>query len=114
METIDLNALAAQHLVAARAASNGRSSAKLIGDHTKLLRKNLIALAAGSSLQDHESPGEATLLVLEGSIEFHAGDESVTLSAGHMLVIPPERHGLTAITDAAVVLSVAKVAGEPA
>ena len=108
MEFLDLNALAAEHLAAAHFASNGRSSAKLIGDHTKLLRKNLIALTAGSSLQDHESPGEATLMVLVGTIEFHAGGESVTLSAGQMLVIPPERHGLTAITDAAVVLSVAK------
>ena len=108
MEIIDLNAVAAEHLGAARAASNGRSSTKLIGDHTRLLRKNLIALAAGASLQDHESPGEATLLVLQGQIEFHAAGESITLDAGHMIEIPPERHGLTAITDAAVVLSVAK------
>ncbi len=108
MESLDLNALAAEHLVAARAATNGRSSAKLIGDHTKLLRKNLIALAAGASLQDHESPGEATLLVLQGQIEFHSGDESITLDAGHLIAIPPQRHGLTAITDAVVVLSVAK------
>jgi len=108
MEPIDLNALAAEHLAAARLASNGRSSAKLIGDHTRLLRKNLIALAEGAALQDHESPGEATLMVLQGRIEFRAGGESVTLDAGQMLVIPPERHGLTALSDAVVVLSVAK------
>ncbi len=109
MEPLDLNELAAQHLAAARVASNGRSSAKLIGDHTKLLRKNLIALAAGSSLQDHESPGEATLFVLQGQVEFHADGESVTLDAGHLIEIPPTRHGLTALTDVVVVLSVAKV-----
>jgi len=108
MEPIDLNALAAEHLAAARVATNGRSSAKVTGDHTKLLRKNLIALAEGAALQDHESPGEATLMVLQGRIEFHAGDESLTLSAGQMLVIPPERHGLTALSDAVVILSVAK------
>lgn len=108
MESLDLHVLAAEHLAAARAASNGRSSVKLVGDHTTLLRKDLIALAAGASLQDHESPGEATLLVLQGQIEFHAGDESITLDAGHLIEIPAARHGLTAITDAAVVLSVAK------
>jgi len=47
-------------------------------------------------------------MVLQGRIEFHAGDESLTLSAGQMLVIPPERHGLTALSDAVVILSVAK------
>ncbi len=109
MKPIDLNHLAAHHVAAARSASNGRSSIKLIGDHTKALRKNLIALAAGATLQDHESPGEATLFVLQGRIEFHAGEESVTLDQGTMMEIPPLRHGLSAITDAVVVLTVAKV-----
>lgn len=108
MKPLDLNALAAEHLAAARAASNGRSSAKILGDHTTVLRKNLIALAAGAALQDHESPGEATLMVLEGRIEFRAGEESVTLDAGNLVEIPPMRHGLTALTDAVVILSVAK------
>lgn len=108
MDTIDLTALAAEHLTAAKAASNGRSSTKIVGDHTALLRSNLIALAKGAVLQDHESPGEATLLVLEGEIEFHAGDESVTAGAGSLIVIPPQRHGLTALADAVVMLTVAK------
>ncbi len=108
MESLDLTALAAEHLAAARAASNGRSSAKIIGDHTKLLRMNLIALEAGASLQDHENPGEATLLVLEGKIEFRAGEESVVLDTGNLIEIPPMRHGLTALADAVVVLSVGK------
>jgi quercetin dioxygenase-like cupin family protein len=108
MTPLDLNALAAEHMAAAREASNGRSSAKILGDHTKLLRKNLIALVAGATLQDHESPGEATLMVLQGQIEFHAGGESVTLEAGNLIEIPPLRHGLSAVTDAVVILSVAK------
>lgn len=108
MDPIDLTALADTHLAAAREASNGRSSAKVLGDHTKRLRVNLIALAAGAALQDHESPGEATLEVLRGSIEFHADGESVTLTAGQLLAIPPARHGLSAVTDAVVILSVAK------
>lgn len=108
MTPLDLNALAAEHIAAAREASNGRSSAKLLGDHTTLLRMNVIALAAGAALQDHESPGEATLMVLQGQIEFHAGGESVNLEAGNLIEIPPMRHGLAAVTDAVVILSVAK------
>jgi quercetin dioxygenase-like cupin family protein len=108
MDILDLTALGREHLDAARQASNGRSSTKLLGDHTATLRSNLIALTAGTSLQDHESPGEATLTVREGTITFHAGEEQVTLPAGSMLIIPPERHGLTALTDAVLVLTVAK------
>ena len=108
MHHIDLSALAAEHLAAAKTASNGRSSTKIVGDHTARLRSNLIALAEGAVLQDHESPGEATLQVLHGSIEFHADGESVALQAGQLLVIPPKRHGLSALTDAAVILTVAK------
>jgi len=108
MEILDLTALGREHLDAARSASNGRSSTKLLGDHTATLRSNLITLAAGATLQDHESPGEATLIVLDGSISFHAAEEAVTVNAGSMLVIPPLRHGLTAVTDAVLVLTVAK------
>lgn len=109
MDILNLTALSRAHLDVARQASNGRSSTKLLGDHKATLRANLVALAAGATLQDHESPGEATLWVLEGSVSFHAGDEQVTLNAGTLLVIPPERHGLTAVTDAVLVLTVAKV-----
>lgn len=108
MKPIDLTALAAEQIAAARASSNGRSSTKLVGDHTKLLRKNLIAMKQGAFLQDHESPGEATLMVLEGQVELHAGGESVNLDAGQMVEIPPMRHGVTALSDSVLILSVAK------
>lgn len=108
MELIDLTLLATEHLEAARTSPNGRSSTKIVGDHTALLRSNLIALAEGAVLQDHESPGEATLTVLVGSIKFHALGESVTLTEGQMLVIPAARHGLSALSDSVVVLTVAK------
>ncbi len=83
MEPIDLTALAAEHLAAARAASNGRSSTKLVGDHTRLLRKNLIAIKAGRvHCRITRAPGRRRSLVLEGQIEFRADGESVTLDAG--------------------------------
>ena len=72
------------------------------------MRSNLIALAAGAALQDHESPGEATLTVLEGSVEFRSEGSELRLTAGHLLVIPGTRHGLTALEDAVMILTVAK------
>ena len=68
MEKISLTALAREHLETARAASSGRSSHTVYGGHEHSLRQTLIALKAGSSLDDHESPGEATLQVLHGRV----------------------------------------------
>jgi quercetin dioxygenase-like cupin family protein len=67
----------------------------------------LIALAADRSLAEHESPGEATLQVLQGTVRLAAGAESWEGGAGDFLVIPPMRHDLTALTDAVVLLTVA-------
>lgn len=108
MERINLRRLADEHLALAGASSNGRSSTKLVGDHHARLRSNLIALTAGAALQDHESPGEATLQVLRGEVEFHVADENLTLAEGDLLVIPRARHGLRAVTDSVAVLTVVK------
>ena len=56
---------------------------------------------------EHESPGEATLQVLAGQVEMHAGDETCEAVAGDHLVIPPLRHDLVAKVDSAVLLTVA-------
>ena len=68
MEKVSLTALAREHLETARAASSGRSSHTVYGGHEHSLRQTLIALKAGSGLDEHESPGEATLQVLQGRV----------------------------------------------
>ena len=68
MEKISLTALARQHLAAARAASSGRSAHTIYGGHEHCLRQTLMAMTAGSDLDDHESPGESTLQVLQGRV----------------------------------------------
>ncbi|HEX2283373.1 MAG TPA: LuxR family transcriptional regulator, partial [Mycobacterium sp.] len=68
MEKISLTALARQHLEAARSASSGRSAHTVYGGHEHSLRQTLMALTAGSSMDEHESPGEATLQVLQGRV----------------------------------------------
>src|SRR6266568_7682629 len=68
MEKISLTALARQHLESARSASSGRSAHTVYGGHEHSLRQTLMAMTAGSTMDDHESPGEATLQVLQGRV----------------------------------------------
>jgi quercetin dioxygenase-like cupin family protein len=112
MQTTSLTALVHQQLETARQASAGRSAVTVYGGHQHDLRQTLIALTAGTVLGEHESPGEATLLVLEGHVTLRAGEEEWEARGGDHLVIPPERHDLAAITDAAVLLTVATRAND--
>ena len=102
-----LPTLVAEHLEKARAAAAGRSAQTVYGGREHSLRQTLIALTAGSRLAEHESPGEATLQVLRGRVRLVAGDDAVEGAAGDLLTIPPRRHALHALEDAAVLLTVA-------
>lgn len=112
MQKMSLTALVREQLDAARRAKSGRSAHTVYGGHEHSLRQTLIALTAGSMLDEHESPGEATLHVLAGRTRLSAGEVSWEGSPGDLLVIPPQRHSLTAIEDCAVLLTVA-VGGGP-
>ena len=107
MQKTSLTHLADNQLAAARQASSGRSSVTVFGGREHDLRQTLIALAAGRSLGEHEAPGEATLQVLLGEVRLTAGEDVWEGSAGDHLMIPPHRHDLHAVTDAAVLLTVA-------
>lgn len=108
MEAISLTAVVREHLTIARAATNGRSSHTVFGGHDHRLRQTLIALAAGHELAEHESPGEATLHVLIGAVQLTTATDSTRLSVGDIAVIPNERHGLRALEDCGVLLTVAQ------
>ena len=73
----------------------------------QILQQTVIALAGGRSLGEHESPGDASLQVLSGTVRLTAGDEVWEGSEGDYVVIPPRRHDLHADTDAVVLLTVA-------
>ena len=112
MPTTNVTEMARQHLRNAASASSHRSAETVYGGHEHALRQTVIALTAGTSLAEHENPGEATLLVLHGSVRLHAGDDGTTLTSGELAPIPPVRHSLEALEDSAVLLTVAKL-GSP-
>lgn len=107
MDIVDLDRLVSEQLALAYDETSGRHAVTLVGDHDHDLRQTVIAIAAGNRLHEHDSPGEATLQVLRGEVTFTVGEQELAMSAGDYLVIPPARHGLTAVTDCAVMLTVA-------
>ena len=111
MEKISLTALARQHLESARGASSGRSAHTVYGGHEHALRQTLMAMTAGSTMDDHESPGEATLEVLQGRVRVTNSTAGWDGSPGDLIVLPRERHGLHAVEDSVVLLTVSKPVG---
>ncbi|HWC80400.1 MAG TPA: cupin domain-containing protein [Pseudonocardiaceae bacterium] len=107
MDKLSLDALAREHLERAARGSSGRSATTVYGGHERTLRQTLVALTAGSTLAEHDSPGEATLIVLRGRVRLHSGDTAWDGRTGDLLAIPPARHSLEALEDSAVVLTVA-------
>ncbi|GAA3546309.1 cupin domain-containing protein [Nocardioides daeguensis] len=107
MESTSLTALAESQLLAAREASSGRAAVTVYGGREHRLRQTLVALRAGERLGEHDAPDEATLQVIEGEVAVHAGAETWRGGVGDHLVLPPQRHDLEALTDAAVLLTVA-------
>jgi quercetin dioxygenase-like cupin family protein len=111
MNKVSLTALVREHLESARAASSGRSAHTVYGGHEHSLRQTLIALTAGSDLDEHESPGEATLQVLHGRVQVTNAQAHWDGSSGDHIVIPLSRHGVHAFEDSAVLLTVVKPVG---
>lgn len=106
MDGISLTKLAEEQLEAARTSHAGRAAHTVHGGHDHLLRQTLIALRGGSELAEHNSPGQATLQVLQGQVRVTAGSDTWSGGPGDLMAIPRERHGLHADSDAVVLLTV--------
>ncbi|WP_435770971.1 cupin domain-containing protein [Nocardioides sp. SYSU DS0651] len=107
MDSTSLTSIIEEKVSAARGAHSGRAAVTVYGGREHRLRQTVIALRAGARLGEHEAPDEATLQVLSGEVALHAGDRTWSGTAGDHVVIPQERHDLEAVTDAAVLLTVA-------
>ena len=67
----------------------------------------LAILSSGEMLQEHETDGQITVSVIQGSIRFKALGEHVDLAAGGLLTLQPGvRHSVLALEDAAFVITV--------
>ena len=108
VKKLSLDAIGGEQLAHAKDESSGRSSSTVFGGHEQVLRQTVVALREGSSLTEHNSPGEATIIVLSGRVRLSAGSTSWEGRKGDLLVIPPERHSLEALTDTVIVLTTAK------
>ena len=111
MNKISLTAVAREHLDTARRASSGRSAHTVYGGHEHALRQTIVALTAGSALDEHDSPGEATLQVLQGRVRLTSGETGWDGAPGDHIAIPATRHGLLAVEDSVVLLTVVKPVG---
>jgi len=110
MEKLSLEAIAREQAKRAAGASSGRSAKTVYGGHEHALRQTVVALTAGSSLDEHESPGEATIQVLRGRVRLTAGQVAWEGRDGDFLVVPQARHALQAVEAAVVLLTVSKPA----
>lgn len=108
MQKESLTALLRHQLEIARNSSSGRSAHTVYGGHEHALRQTMIALRAGTNLDEHESPGEATVHVLHGRVTLVAGGDRWNGSPGDLLLVPDRRHALEAVEDSVVLLTVAK------
>jgi quercetin dioxygenase-like cupin family protein len=109
MEKLSLDALARELMKSATAAPAGRSARTVYGGHEHVLRQTLMALTAGSTMSEHENPGEATVHVLYGRVRLVADAVTWEGRDGDLLIVPQARHTLQALEDAAVLLTVAKL-----
>ena len=110
MQKFSLDAIAREQAKRANAASSGRSATTVFGGHEHALRQTVIALTAGSALDEHENPGEATIQVLRGRVRLTAGQVAWEGRTGDLLVVPDARHALAATEDSAILLTVSKIA----
>ncbi len=106
MDVVSISSLADSQLEIAGSAPSGRSAVRVYGRPTAGLRQTLVALAAGSRMGEHKSPGDASLLLLQGRTVVRAGDTSAELGPGDLLALPPQRHDVEAIEPSVLLLTV--------
>jgi quercetin dioxygenase-like cupin family protein len=107
MDATSLASTAKAHIERARAAAPGRSAHTVHGGHDRALRQTVVAHRAGTTLNEHHSPREATLQVLAGRVRLTSDSRAMEAVAGDLLPVPGVAHTLDAVEDSALLLTVA-------
>ncbi|HYN29114.1 MAG TPA: hypothetical protein VES95_04500 [Dermatophilaceae bacterium] len=102
---VDLREVAERLIAEARTDDKGRSSVTAV--HGDRLRTTVIALNAGTGMGEHNSPAAATLQVVAGRVRVYAGERAWEVSHGQLMDVPDERHGVDALEDSVLLLTVA-------
>ncbi|MEU7639527.1 MULTISPECIES: cupin domain-containing protein [unclassified Streptomyces] len=100
---VNLETLVRDQLDDARASAHGRSAHLFV--HDGPLRQTVIALLAGTSLDEHNAPPAASLQVLHGRVRLTGPGGGQVLTTGHVEALPHARHGLQALDDSVVLLT---------
>ena len=105
-EPVDVHTLAGELLQKASAESAGRA-ARTLPHPVDGLRQTLIALREGAVMDEHESPGAASLMVIRGRVRLVAGEDELAIGPHQIVPIPDRRHSLRADEQSVVLLTVA-------
>ena len=68
------------------------------------LRQSLLALTAGTELEEHNSPPAASLYLLKGAVRV-TGEGTVDIAAGEILTLTHHRHAVRAVEDSVFLLT---------
>jgi quercetin dioxygenase-like cupin family protein len=104
-DVLNLTTLGDELLTRAQGSTAQRAAQAVFAAPT--LRAMLVALAEGGTLAEHNAPPAATLQCLRGRARLHAGEQEWLLAEGEYAAVPPQRHGVDALTDCVLLLTVA-------
>lgn len=107
MTHISLTSLSDELLPDAEASGTGIAVRPLKEDG--LVRQVAIQFRKGGVLPEHDNPGEAMALVIEGSVRFlvEGTDQVHELRAGDLLTVPESRHSVEAVEPSLLLLTFA-------
>ncbi len=100
-----------QLTLAGQGDTSGRSAKTLHGGKGNALRQTLVVMLAGHRMDEHVSPGEATVLVLAGSLVINTEKRRIDAREGDFVIVPRDRQSVDATEDTAFLLTVIKPEG---
>ncbi|MYE90824.1 cupin domain-containing protein [Candidatus Poribacteria bacterium] len=100
-----LMSMAEKLMEEAHSATSGRASLTLAhGDEMTLV---LVALEAGTTLEDHSAPAAATVITLSGNIIFTTSGQKVTLEQGEAITFTADvLHAVYASEDSVFLIAI--------